>query len=88
MLQSQIGVPFIGVGWVVGVVCQFDDGLISLNMRLERMRLVNFTKSADKGKMVCGVDILVSEKNDTMINQRVMDNVFLAFASGLPDQYR
>ena len=53
---------FIGVGRVVSVVCQFDDGLISLNMRVERMRLVNFTKSAGKGKMVCGVDILVSEK--------------------------
>ena len=53
---------FIGVGRVGSVVCQFDDGLKSLNMRVERMRLVNFTKSAGKGKMVCGVDILVSEK--------------------------
>ena len=62
MLKGQIGVPFIGVGRVVGVVCQFDDGPISLNIRVERVRLVNFTKSAGRGKMVCGVDILVSEK--------------------------
>ena len=44
------------------------------------MRLVNFTKAAGKGKMVCGVDSLVSEENDTMINQCVLDCVFLASA--------
>ena len=72
--------PFVGVGQVAGVICQFDDGLISLNMCVDGMRLVNLTKAAGKGKMVCGVDGLVFEENDTMINQCVLDCVFLASA--------
>lgn len=44
------------------------------------MRLANYTKVAGRGKMVCGVDSLVSEESNTMINQCVMDCVFLASA--------
>ena len=54
--------PFIGVGRVVGVICQFNNGLISLNMSVDRMRLFNFTKAAGKGQMVCGVDSLSLKK--------------------------
>ena len=80
--------PLIGVGRVVGVMCQFNNGLISLNMHVDRTRLVKFTKAAGKGKMVCGVDSLVFEENDTMINQCVIDCVFRFCRVVCQDQYR